>query len=137
MIDATKEYIINKTSRYPQLVQAPLCPGPGSVCEEECWSRTQEPAEGCSSERRRRDCRLESSSVSPVACTLARVHCTLSTLTQYSSITLYTCSCNAITTFHTAPYSYPLTLALYCSSGGPEFKENFGKLPSAIFNAPY
>ena len=52
----------------PSLSKPPLYPGPGSVWEAECWSRTQEPAEGCSSERRS-GCRLESSS-----CHLLPVH---------------------------------------------------------------
>ena len=48
----------------PSLSKPPLCPGPGSVWEAECWSRTQEPAEGCSSERRS-GCRLRAA---PVTC---------------------------------------------------------------------
>ena len=134
--NATTEYIKKKTSRYPQLVQAPLYPGPGSVWEAECWSRTQEPAEGCSSERRS-GCRLRAAPVTCCPYTGQDALYTINTDTVPYPVhyTPYTCSCNAITTFHTAPYSYPL--ALYCSSGDPEFKENFGKLPFAIFNTSY
>ena len=127
MKNATREYILKKTSPYPQLVQAPLYPGPDSVWEAECWSRTQEPAEGCSSERRS-GCRLESSS-----CHLLPVHwpgC------------LYTINTDTVPyPLHHTPaavmLSQPSTLLhihihSHCTASCPEFKENFGKLPFAI-----